>query len=199
MASGRMDKFVVDVYKFQIRAAILMQQVETYNPALLHLLYTMHPVTPLSNLERQEFAAYHMLHLAGYGEEYGQALVVKREFRVTDPRSLQALDAMIHSNYWSYRAARNRVDQYVGRLMDYAEHRIRKLMLKCIGAAYFTVDLAYLEIVAGMSWKRLQEEYEVGWELNEDTNVVTVRRPRSKQAPLQLARPPKERIPVWTD
>jgi len=199
VASGRIDKFAVDVYKFQIRAAILMQQVDTYHPALLHLLYTMHPVTPLSSLERQEFGAYHMLHLAGYREDYGQALAAKREFRVADKRSLQALDSMIHGNYWSYRAARNRVDQYLGRLMDYAEHRMRRAMLKCIGAAYFTVELAYIEIVAGMSWKRLQEEYQVGWELNEDTNVVTIRRPRSKQAPPKPTPPTKESVPVWMD
>jgi hypothetical protein len=124
-----------------------------------------------------------MLHLAACLEEYGAALAVKNEFQIVERRALQAVNAIIHGNYWSYRAARNRVDQYTGRLMDYAEDRMKKLMLKCIGTAYFTVDLPYLEVVSGVSWKKLQEDYSVGWELDEATKAVTVKRPKMKTKP----------------
>ena len=147
-----------------------------------------------------------MLHAAAALEDYNAALAIKHEFGIVDRRAIQAVTAMIHANYWSFRAARNRVDQYVGRLMDYAEDRMRKLMLKCIGAAYFTVELAHLEVVAGMSWVRLQEDYGVGWELAGGT--VTVRRPKGtpKAAPTPPPPPPpppkveKRPVPMsWAD
>ena len=183
VASRRTDRFAVDVFKQHIRAAILVQQIESYHPALLHLLYTLHALHPLPPLDVQEFAGYHMLHLAARLEEYGAALAVKAEFRVADRRALQALGAVIHGNYWSYRAARNRVDQYVGRLMDFAEDRMRRLMLKCVGAAYMTIDLPYLEVVSGMSWRKLKEVHKVGWELNGATKTVTVKRPKMRMNP----------------
>jgi len=182
-AARRTDKFAVEVFKQHIRAAVLVQQIDNYHAPLLHLLYNLHAANPLPSLDVQEFASYHMLHLAAYLEEYGAALAVKNEFRIVDRRALQAVHAIIHGNYWSYRAARNRVDQYMGRLIDYAELRMRKLMLKSIGATYFTVDLPYLEVVGGLPWKRLREEYGVGWELNEATGTVTVRRPKMKASP----------------
>ncbi|KAF8535546.1 hypothetical protein BDD12DRAFT_854890 [Trichophaea hybrida] len=182
-AARRIDKFAVEVFKQHIRAAILVQQIDNYHSALTYLLYELHVFLPLSNLDIQEFASYHMLHLAACLEEYGAALAVKNEFQIVDRRALQAVDAIIHGNYWSYRAARNRVDQYMGRLIDYAEDRMKKHMLKCVGAAYFTVDLPYLEVVSGVSWKKLQEEYSVGWELDEATRTVTVKRPKMKAKP----------------
>jgi len=182
-AARRVDKFAVEVFKQHIRAAILVQQIDNYHAALLYLLYNLHATNPLPSFDVQEFASYHMLHLAARLEEYGAALAVKNEFRIVDRRALQAVHAIIHGNYWSYRAARNRVDQYMGRLIDYAEDRMRKLMLKSIGATYFTVDLPYLEVVSGLPWKRLKEDYAVGWELNGATKTVTVRRPKMKSSP----------------
>jgi len=185
-AARRTDKFAVEVFKQHIRAAILVQQVENYHSALTHLLHELHPITPLNNHDLQEFASYHMLHLAACLEEYGSALAVKHEFHITDRRAIQALSAMIHGNYWSWRAARNRVDQYLGRLMDYAEERMRKFMLKCVGVTYFTVEQSFLEMASGQTWKRLQNHYSVGWEVDASTKVVTVRKPKMRSKPQQV-------------
>ncbi|KAA8914288.1 hypothetical protein FN846DRAFT_927322 [Sphaerosporella brunnea] len=175
-AARRVDKFAIEVFKQHIRAAILVQQIENYHSALTYLLYSLHPAMPLLALDVQEFASYHMLHLAACLNEYGAALAVKNEFGLVDSRALQAVHAIIHGNYWSYRAARNRVDQYMGRLMDYAEDRMRKLMLKAIGATYFTIDLPYLEVVSGVSWKTLKDDYSVGWELDGARKIQPSRR-----------------------
>ncbi|KAI5800923.1 hypothetical protein FPQ18DRAFT_316698 [Pyronema domesticum] len=185
-AARRVDKFAIEVFKQHIRAAILVQQKDSYHPALTYLLYELHSYMPLSTLDIQEFGSYHMLHLAACMEEYGAALAVKNEFQIADQRALQALNGLIHGNYWSYRAARNRVDQYMGRLMDYAEDRMRKLALKSIGAAYFTVNLPYLEAVSGLPWEKLQEEYSVGWELDRAQGMVTVKRPKMKTKPAPM-------------
>lgn len=182
-SSRRADAFAVDVFKQHIRAAILVQQFESYHAALKYLLYEIHPQRPLSPQDLQEFAVYYVLHLAAKLEDYADAFAVRAEFNVTDQRALQAVRAMIHGNYWSYRAARKRVDQYMGRLMDFAEERVRKRMLKCIGATYFTIEVGYLELVSGMSWARLVAECGVGWELDPATGTVTVKRPKLKSAP----------------
>ena len=182
-AARRVDRFAAEVFKQHIRAAILVQQIDNYHSALTYLLYELHVFAPLSALDVQEFASYHMLHLAACLEEYGAALAVRNEFQVVDRRALQAVQAIIHGNYWSFRAARNRVDQYMGRLMDYAEERMRQLALKCVGLSYFTVDLPYLEVVSGLPWRRLQAEYRVGWQLDEATRTVTVKRPKMKAGP----------------
>ncbi|KAI5788454.1 hypothetical protein EDC01DRAFT_617243, partial [Geopyxis carbonaria] len=181
VASRRLDTFALDVFKTHIRAAILVQQIDSYHPALLQLLYQFHPRLPLSPLDVHEFASYHMLHLAARQEDYGAAFAIRREFNIADGREVQALHAMVRGNYWSYRAARNRVDQYIGRLMDYAEERMRGLMLKCVGATYFTIDLKYLELVAGMEWERLKEVHGVGWE--REGGTITVRRPKLRSRP----------------
>ncbi|TGZ81437.1 hypothetical protein EX30DRAFT_331006 [Ascodesmis nigricans] len=182
-ASRRIDAFAVDVFKQHIRAAILVQQIESYHSALLHLLYEFHALNPLNPADLQEFASYLMLHHAARMEDYTAAYAVRNEFAVGERRILQVVSALVHGNWWSWRVARNKVDQYVGRLMDFAEERMRALMLKSIGATYFKVERKWLEIVAGMDWEKLRAQFEVGWELDAATGMVTVRRPKMRGKP----------------
>lgn len=124
-----------------------------------------------------------MLHLAARMEDYAGAYAVRNEFGIRERRVLQVVSALVHGDWWSWRVARNKVDQYIGRLMDFAEERMRGLMLKCVGATYFKIERKWLEVVAGMEWEKLKAEFKVGWELDEDTNVITVRRPRARGTP----------------
>ncbi|KAL7268934.1 hypothetical protein RUND412_008422 [Rhizina undulata] len=183
VASNRIDAFVSEVYAFSIRAAILMKHVESYHPALLHLLQTIHPVVPLSASELQEFAGYYMLHLACNMENYSEAFVVKQEYGVTNSRITQAVMALIHNNYWSFRAMRRKVDLYNGRLLEDGEKRIRLATLKCLGKTYFTVEVSYVETVMGMGWEDLKREYQVGWQVDDEGEIATVRKPKKPAAP----------------
>lgn len=220
VASGRKDAFAVSVYQFQVRAAILVQQVDMYVPALQYLLDELLPAVSADGVSAEtasssvvsddstadaaadataEFAAYLLLHHACYsvpgggvggggggGGGVGGNLMVAHEVRhtygVNDSRALQLLDAVTHGNYWSFRAARNRVDQYMGRLADHAEPRMRALALQAVAKTYFTVDVAWLETVVGMSWQDMRDTFKVGWELDPATGVVTVRRPKKKES-----------------
>jgi hypothetical protein len=180
IGSKRVDAFSSKVYMFIIRASILMRHSESYHPALQHLLYDIHPYVPLSSNERQEFAGYLMLHLASKTEAYTEACCVKHEFQVTDHRILQAISAMVHGNYWSFRATRRRVDLYKARLMECAERRMREHALKCLAKTYFKVEVDYVEAVMGMSWDSLKKDFAVGWEVEE--GIVTVRKQKTSQA-----------------
>lgn len=184
VASKRVDAFTHQVYVFVIRAAILMKHTESYHPALLHLLNTIHPVIPLSSGELQEFAGYYMLHLACQMENYSEAFMVQREFGVKDYRITQAIIALVHGNYWSFRAMKRKVDLYKGRLLEDAENRMRKDTLKCLGKTYFTLELEYVETVMGMQWVDLKKEYQVGWELDGVGEIVTLRRVKKTAPPV---------------
>src|SRR5439155_7885722 len=61
VASQRIDDFAVRAYVYCIRVAILVKHMESYHPALRHLLRNIHPVHPLSGLELQEFVGYLIL------------------------------------------------------------------------------------------------------------------------------------------
>lgn len=195
VASKRIDAFTHQVYVFVIRAAILMKHTESYHPALLHLLNTIHPVIPLSSNELQEFAGYYMLHLACHMENYSEAFMVQREFGVKDYRITQAIVALVHGNYWSFRAMKRKVDLYKGRLLEDAENRMRKDTLKCLGKTYFTLELGYVETVMGMQWEDLKKEYQVGWELDDAGEVVTLRRVKKATPPVAQ----QKEFKAWED
>ena len=179
IGAKRVDAFSSKAYMFMIRTSILMRHPESYHPALRHLLYDIHPYVPLSSNERQEFAGYLMLHLASSAEAYIEAWRVKQEFQVTDYRVLQAIAAMVHGNYWSFRATRRRIDLYKARLMESAERRMREHTLKCMAKTYFKVEVDYVEAVTGMSWDGLKKDFAVGWEV--EGGIATVRKQKTPQ------------------
>ena len=64
VATKRVDDFSIQAYIFCIRLSILVKHMESYHPAILHLLKKMHTVQPLTNTELQEFVGYLVLDLA---------------------------------------------------------------------------------------------------------------------------------------
>lgn len=159
-----------------------MQQPDSYASALLTLLYDLHPKRPLSPEQLIEFASYQILHLACRVEDYRGAYEVRREFGVRDKRVDQALRALVGGDWWGWRCARNRVDQCRGRLMDFAEGRMRRQALVGVGKAFMRVEKNWLERVLGMGWEELKGEFGVGWELEGEgeRQWVVVRRPKVK-------------------
>lgn len=168
-----------------MRTGILAQQPDSYASALLTLLYDLHPKLPLPHDQLVEFASYQILHLACRVEDFRGAYEVRWEFDIRDRRIDQVLRALVGGDWWSWRCARNRVDQCRGRLMDFAEERMRKQALEGIGRAFMRVERIWLEKVMGMEWGELRREFGVGWELegrdgDEEAQVVVIKRPRVK-------------------
>lgn len=178
VASKRIDEFSTQAYIFCIRLSILIKHMESYHPALLHLLCRMHTVRPLSRLEVQEFAGYLVLDLACRQKDLAQAHAVRIRYGLKDKKVLAVLDALVHDNYYAFWRVKKSVDGHKAKLMEYAEEGIRLHTLKCIGRSYFSLPLKFLEQVTGSTWDALVKENKVGWELKGED--VVIRKPKIK-------------------
>lgn len=178
LATRRRDHFAQRAYMFIIHAAILCRSWESYQPALLYLLHHIHPTTPLSRPEVQEFASYRVLDLACRQYELSDALRVKREFGLRDRRVATVLHALIHDDWVRFWRVKRAVDGYQRALLEFSGERLRVHALKCLGRSYHHVERAFVERSGDAEWRELVEKG-VGWVLRED-GVVVIRKPKAK-------------------
>ncbi|MCJ1282531.1 hypothetical protein MMC26_001854 [Xylographa opegraphella] len=178
VASSRTDNFAQRAYVFIIRAMILTATYESYHPALLHLLYKIHPSTALPSPELHEFVSYHILDLSCRLGDMCNAFSVRKRWDFRDKRVEMVLKALVHDDWVIFWRIRGVVDGYQRKLMFWAEEGMRKHALKCLGRSYLGVDKAYVEWCAGRSWEELKLQDGVGWELEGDR--VTIRRIKAK-------------------
>ncbi|EPS38773.1 hypothetical protein H072_7488 [Dactylellina haptotyla CBS 200.50] len=176
LASNRLDDFAKSAYLFITRAAILMSHPESYFPSIRHLLYVLHNHNPLSNPEINELAGYLMLHLACSTNSYHDAYEIKQRFKLRDHRVETAVRALVTGDYWLFWSTKKLVDGYKSKIMDRAVKDVRKHALKCVGSAYLSVDVGFLEVCTEREWEVLREEFGIAWE-EEAGKVVIKRRP----------------------
>ncbi|KAI9678890.1 MAG: hypothetical protein M1829_001875 [Trizodia sp. TS-e1964] len=178
LASSRIDAFSTQAYMFSIRATILTKQPTAYRPALLYLLFSIHPRCPLSAPEYHEFSTYLILDLACRMQDLGGAFAVRRRCGLRDRRVDAVLRALVHDHWWLFWRMKRGVDGYQARLMEWADEAVRVHALKCLGRAYMKVEVEYLEKVAGgRVWEELTKVNGVGWEKGAD-GMVVIRRAR---------------------
>ncbi|EGX54237.1 hypothetical protein AOL_s00004g270 [Orbilia oligospora ATCC 24927] len=193
LASNRQDDFAKSAYLFIVRAAILMSHPESYFPSIRHLLYVLHKQNPLSNPEINELAGYLMLHLACSTNSYHDAYEVRKTFRVRDHRVDMAIKALVAGDYWLFWSTKKSVDGYKSKIMDRAVKDVRKHALKCVGSAYHTVDIEFLEGCTGREWEVLKEEFTIAWE--EDAGKIVIRkRPDAKGKTLSVRKEEKREV-----
>jgi hypothetical protein len=178
VASNRVDNFSIQAYIFCIRLSILVKHMESYHPAILHLLKRMHTVLPLSKADLQEFVGYLVLDLACRQNDLAAAYVVRQEYQLHDAKVDAILQALAHDNYFMFWRIRRSVDGYKAKLMEFAEDGMRKQALKCLGRSYFSIDLPSLEEYTNSSWSSLTKVHGVGWQL-EGTKVI-IRKPKPR-------------------
>jgi len=178
VASHRLDTFATQAYIFCIRLSILTKNSESYHPALLHLLGRIHTILPLSPTELQEFAGYMILDLACRQHDLAQAYSIRNKYKVRDTKIDGVLRAVTHDDYWLFWKVKGSADGYKAKLMEWAEDRVRRQALKCLGRTYFGMDLRSLEGLAGERWDILVEQYGVGWLL--EGEKVVIRKPKTK-------------------
>ena len=178
VASNRVDEFSIQAYIFCIRLSILVKHMESYHPAILHLLKKMHPVLPLSATELQEFVGYLVLDLACRQNELAQAYSVRNNYKLHDSKVNAVLQALAHDNYCLFWRVKRTVDGHKAKIMEFVEDDIKKQTLKCLGRSYLNIDLPALEQYTNTSWPILTKDYGVGWQL-EGTKVI-IRKPKGK-------------------
>lgn len=178
LGSRRRDAFAQRAYIFIIQASILTQSWESYQPALLYLLYTIHPCTPLSPTELQDHAGYLVLDLACRQYELGEAFRVRHHFRLRERKVNAVLKALVHDDWVRFWRLRRAVDGYQRAIMEFGVERMRLHALKCLGRSYVSVGKEFVERSADGRWEELVKGG-IGWELQEDGKVV-IRRPKVK-------------------
>lgn len=172
LASARTDPFAQRAYIFIIRAAILTRHMESYHPALLHLLRRIHEAAPLAASLHHEFVSYYILDLACRQGDLAAAYAARNLYQYKDRRVEQVLTALAHDNWYLFRMIRNLVDGYQKRLMDWADDGMRTHALKCLGKSYLSVEKAYVEKVTDREWDVLRETNKIGWELEGDKVII---------------------------
>ncbi|KAF2111777.1 hypothetical protein BDV96DRAFT_581773 [Lophiotrema nucula] len=177
-ATGRKDQFAQRAYIFNIHAAILCKDWESYTPALIALLNTIHPVTPLSPAEVHEYVGYHILDLACRQSNLPAAHEVRLRYKYADRRVELVLRALVSDNWVLFWKMKRAVDGYQRRIMEYAEQGMRVHALKCLGRGYMSADRRFVERCADRKWAELVADG-VGWELT-DMDKVVIKKPKVK-------------------
>lgn len=178
VASKRVDNFSIQAYIFCIRLTILLKHYESYQPAILYLLRTMHKIRPLSNVELQEFSGYLVLDLACRQQDFAQAYFYRHSYRLHDSKIDATLAALVHDDYHKFWKVKKSVDGYKAKLMEFADHAVRLQALKCLGRTYFSIDVGFLERVTDTTWLDLKTQHDIGWEL--DGRKVIIRKPKGR-------------------
>ena len=178
VASKRVDEFSIQAYIFCIRFSILVKHMESYHPAILHLLRRMHTVHPLSSTELQEFVGYLVLDLACRQNNMSEAYRVRQTYGLRDTKVDAMLRALAHDNYFLFWRVKRSVDGHKAKLIEFAEDGMKRQTLKCLGRSYLNIDLPILEQYTGSSWPLLTKDYGVGWQL-EGTKVM-IRKPKAR-------------------
>lgn len=176
-ATSRRDHFAQRAYIFNIHAAILCRDWESYSPALLGLLNVIHPKTPLQPSELREHVGYLILDLACRQGDFAAAYTTKIKYKYTDRRVELVLKALVNDNWVIFWKMKRAVDGYQRRILEYAEKDLRLHTLKCLGRTYMSCELAYVTRSTDKSWFELVQDG-VGWELVGDK--VVIRRIKAK-------------------
>lgn len=178
VASGRKDAFAIRAYAFIIRATILMRHMESYHPALLHLLRNLHTSTPLTASEHHEFVGLYVLDLSCRQNDLATAYKVGCHYKYKNAKVERVLKALVHGNWYAFWKIKTLMSDQQQQLLEYAEEGMRRRALDCLGKSYLSVDKRFLERSAKRQWEQLKDEYDVDWKLEAD--VVTIRQIKRK-------------------
>ncbi|KAL1894951.1 hypothetical protein Sste5346_005638 [Sporothrix stenoceras] len=201
VATGRVDDFATQVYLFCIRLAILAKHPQSYHPAILHLLRSIHRRRPLNSVELHEVAAYRVLDAACRRGDLAEAYHLRCLYKLHNKTVDTALHALAHDDWVALRRLIGNpsspgggrggcADGHQIKLLEYAVHDLRVHTLKCFGRAYLRIEnVEFLEASAGLGWPELQKQYNVGWEL--DGKAVVIRKMQAKAPAAAGATPAK--------
>jgi hypothetical protein len=178
LGSRRRDSFAQRAYIFVIHASILTRSWESYQPALLYLLFHIHPHTALSQPELDEFAGYYVLDLACRQYELADAYAIKLKFKLRDRKVNSTLHALVQDDWVRFWRIMRAIDGYQRAIVEFAAERIRLHALKCLGRSYMSADKSFVERSGGGTFEELVQGG-VGWQLQEDGTVV-IRKPKPK-------------------
>ena len=172
VASGRKDTFALRAYTFMFSATILMRHMESYHPALLHLLRDIHPVIPLTASEHHEFVGFYILDVSCRQNDLATAYKVRCRYNYKNVRVEAVLKALVHGDWYAFWKIKALMSEYQQRLLEYGEERMRQRALDCLGKSYLSVDRGFLERSAHGRWEELKQKSNLSWQLEADVVII---------------------------
>jgi hypothetical protein len=173
VASKRIDDFATQAYLFNVRTAILVKHSESYHPAILYLLRTIHPKHPLTSFELREVTGYLVLDAACRRGDLAEAFALRNRFKLRDAKVDAILQALARDDFIAFGRVKGTVDGHQAKFLEFCEDGLRRHTLKCFGRAYLSVDVPYLERATGATFLELVERDGVGW--HSDGSKVVIR------------------------
>lgn len=171
IASKRVDDFATQAYLFNVRTAVLVKHSESYHPAILHLLRTIHPKNPLTSVELREVTGYLVLDAACRRGDLAEAFALRNRYHLRDPKVDSILRALVRDDFIAFGRIRGSVDGHKAKFLEFSEDAMRRHTLKAFGRAFLSVDADFLERATGSSFRELVEKDGVGWH-SDGTRVV---------------------------
>lgn len=173
VASKRVDDFATQAYLFNIRTSVLVKHAESYHPAILYLLHTIHPKHPLTSFELREITGYLVLDAACRRNDLAEAFLLRHRFRLRDPKIDAILRALVRDDFLGFIRIKRSVDGHKAKFLEFHDETMKRHTLKCFGRAYLAVDTEYLERATGSTFAQLVEKEGVGW--HSDGSKVVIR------------------------
>lgn len=173
VASKRIDDFATQAYLFNVRTAILVKHSESYHPAILYLLRTIHPKHPLTTFELREVTGYLVLDAACRRGDLAEAFALRNSFKLRDAKVDAILQALARDDFIAFGRIKRTIDGHQAKFLELCEDGLRRHTLKCFGRAYLSVDIPYLEKATGSTFLELVERDGVGW--HSDGSKVVIR------------------------
>lgn len=180
VASNRVDDFATQAYLFNVRTAILVKHSDSYHPAILHLLRSIHPKHPLTTFELREVTGYLVLDAACRRGDLAEAFALRCRFRLRDSKVDSILRALVRDDFIAFGRIRRTIDGHKAKFLEFCEDSMRRHTLKCFGRAYLSVDADYLEKATGATFLELTERDGVGW--HSDGSKVVIRSIKGRSA-----------------
>lgn len=180
VASKRIDDFATQAYLFSARTAILVKHSESYHPAILYLLRTIHPKHPLTSFELREVTGYLVLDAACRRGDLAEAFALRNRFKLRDPKVDTVLRALVRDDFIAFGRIRRSVDGHKAKFLEFCEDAMRRHTLKSFGRAYLSVDEGFLEKATGATFLELVEMDGVGW--HSDGTKVVIRSIKGRSA-----------------
>lgn len=173
VASKRVDDFATQAYLFNIRTAVLVKHADSYHPAILYLLYHIHPKHPLTTCELREVTGYLVLDAACRRNDLAGAFTMRHRHQLHDPKVDAILRALVRDDFMSWIRLRRSVDGHKAKILEFYDDNMRRHTLKCFSRTYLSVDTDYLEKATAATFAQLVEKEGVGW--HSDGSKVVIR------------------------
>ena len=185
IATHRTDHFAGEAYLFMIRFAISVKEPESYHPSILSFLRvsSYSEDAEAGAKARQEVIRYWILDLACRQVDLPTAVHAAWRYgfliRFTSANGGligSILRCLVRDDYWNYWPFFDQLDEYQRAIVSFADERMRKTAMACLGMAYLKVDREFVRRGTGLEWRMLKEVEKVGWQ--EEGNMLIIKKSR---------------------